>query len=170
MKSAAAGAEQAGAAVTYIDLREYPLPVFDEDLEREEGTPDSALQLKELFRANNGLLISSPEYNSSISAALKNAIDWVSRPQEGYEALDCFKGKVAGLMSTAAGGFGGMRGLPHIRAILQNIQVMVLPTMVAVPAAYQAFNDDGTLKDADKSAAVEALGRAVAELRAKLNP
>jgi chromate reductase len=168
VRLAAAGAERAGAVVNCIDLADYPLPVFDEDLETAEGLPLASRKLKDLFRAHDGLLIASPEYNSSISAALKNAIDWISRPEEGRPPLDCFAGKVAGLMSAAAGGLGGMRGLPHVRAIFQNIQVMVLPTMVSVPAAHQAFNDDGTLKDEKKAQAAADLGAALAETARKL--
>ena len=169
VKAACAGAENAGAEVTFIDLRDFPLPVFDEDLERAEGLPENASNLKKVFRANQGLLIASPEYNSSISAALKNVIDWVSRPEPERPPLDCFAGRVAGVMSAAAGGLGGMRGLPHLREILQNIQVMVVPSMVAIPMAHQAFNEDGSLKDERKAAAAEDLGRSVAEIAAKLN-
>ena len=168
VKLAAAGADAAGAEVMYVDLRDFPLPVFDEDLESAEGLPEAARRLKELFRAHDGLLIASPEYNSSISAALKNAIDWISRPEDGRPPLDCLAGRVAGLMSAAAGGLGGMRGLPHVRAILQNIQVMVLPAMVSVPAAHEAFNDDGSLKDPKKQQAAEDLGATLAETLKRL--
>jgi len=168
VRLAVSAAEQAGADVTSIDLKDFPLPVFDEDLERAEGLPEGARRLKELFRAHDGLLISAPEYNSSISGALKNAIDWISRPEEGRPPLDCFAGKVAGLMSSAAGGLGGMRGLPHVRAILQNIQVIVLPQMVGVPAAHEAFSDDGTLKDAGKQREIERLGTTLAETLKRL--
>lgn len=162
------GAERAGAEVTYIDLKEYPMPVYDGDIENESGIPGNAMKLKDLFRDHHGLLISAPEYNSSISAALKNAIDWVSRPEEGRPPLDCFDGKVAGLVSAAAGGFGGMRMLPTLRGILQNIKVTVVPNMVGVPAAHNAFNDDGTLKDEKKQQAVESVGADVARLLGKL--
>ncbi|UCD76050.1 MAG: NAD(P)H-dependent oxidoreductase [Phycisphaerales bacterium] len=169
VKTACAGAEKAGAEVTFIDLADFPLPVFAEDLERAEGLPENAVNLKKIFRSHHGVLIASPEYNSSISAALKNVIDWVSRPEPDRPPLDCFAGKVAGIMSAAAGGLGGMRGLPHLREILQNIQMIVVPSMVAIPIAHQAFNDDGTLKDERKAAAVEDLGRTVTEIAAKLN-
>lgn len=164
VRIAADGASHAGAETTYLDLQEYPLPVYDGDLEDLEGLPDNAKKLKDLFRAHDGLLIATPEYNSSISAALKNVIDWVSRPEEGHPPLDCFSGKVAGIMAAAMGGMGGMRALPHLRSILQNIQVMVVPRMVGLPAAHEAFNADGTLKDDKKRESVELIGADLANL------
>jgi len=162
------GAERAGADITLIDLKDHPLPVYDGDIEAEQGFSENVMALKELFRAHHGLLISAPEYNSSISGALKNVIDWVSRPEKGHAALDCFDGKVAGLVSAAAGGLGGMRMLPMLRSILQNIKVIVVPAMVGIPAAHEAFNEDGTLRDAKKQAAVEAVGADVAALLMKI--
>ena len=168
VRIAANGANQAGAETTYLDLQEYPLPVYDGDLEAAEGIPDNAQKLKDLFRDHHGLLIATPEYNSSISGGLKNVIDWVSRPEEGHPPLDCFSGKVAGIMAAAMGGMGGMRALPHLRSILQNIQVMVVPRMVGLPAAHEAFNGDGTLKDDKKRNSVEMIGADVSNLLTKL--
>ncbi|RPI11085.1 MAG: NADPH-dependent oxidoreductase [Zetaproteobacteria bacterium] len=165
---AAAGATAVGAAVTLIDLRDYPLPLYDGDLETKEGLPANARKLKDLFLANEGLLISAPEYNSSITAVLKNTIDWVSRPVPGEASLNCFDGKVAALMSASPGGLGGLRGLVHVRAILQNIRVLTIPEQVAVPNAGEAFAPDGSLKDAKQRAAVEALGAKVAGIVLRL--
>ena len=82
---AAAGGREAGAEVTVISLRDFALPIFDEDLEAASGMPEAAKRLKAIFREHKGLIIASPEYNSSISAALKNATDWVSRGESGAE-------------------------------------------------------------------------------------
>jgi NAD(P)H-dependent FMN reductase len=144
------------------------MPLYDEDLEAQEGMPATARQFKELMLSHQGLLIASPEYNSSISGVLKNAIDWASRPDPGEPMLASFVDKVAAIMSTSPGGFGGFRGLIHLRAILQNIQVLVLPDQMAVPNAFEAFNADGTLKDAQQQAAVEHLGKNVATVLSKL--
>src|SRR6516225_3020147 len=144
---ASAGAQAAGAEVTYLDLRDLPLPVFDEDLEKAEGLPANARKLKDLMLAHQGLLLSCPEYNSSITAALKNAIDWASRPVPGEAPLGCFVGKVAALLSASPGALGGLRGLVTVRSILGNIGVIVLPDQVAVPKAQEAFTPEGTLKD-----------------------
>jgi len=98
IKVAAAGAREAGADVTVIDLRDYPMPLYDEDLEKQEGLPSNTRKLKELMLTHQGLLISSPEYNSSISGVLKNTIDWTSRQGDGEYPLSCFKDKVAGII------------------------------------------------------------------------
>jgi len=169
IKTAVAGARSASAEVTLIDLRDYPLPLFDGDLEAGEGLPPNGRRLKDLFLAHQGLLISAPEYNSSITGVLKNTIDWVSRPVAGEAPLACFDGKVACLMSASPGALGGLRGLVHVRAILQNIKVLVLPDQVAVPKADEAFNPDGSLKDPKRQAAVEALGTKLAQVIAKLH-
>ncbi|MBI3843358.1 MAG: NAD(P)H-dependent oxidoreductase [Planctomycetes bacterium] len=168
LKIAVAGARAAGADVTVLDLRDLPLPIFDEDLEKAEGLPPNARKLKDLLLANRGLLIASPEYNSSISAALKNAIDWASRPVPGEKPLECFVGKVAGLVSASPGALGGLRGLVHVRAIFGNIHVLVIPDQVAVSKAHEAFAPDGSLRDAKQQAAVAAVGEKVARLVAKL--
>ena len=104
---AVGGARAAGAEVMEIDLKDYPLPVYAGDLEASEGLPESALRLKAIMKDHDGFLISAPEYNSSITAALKNAIDWASRPHEDEPSLVCFRGKVAGLMAASPGALGG---------------------------------------------------------------
>lgn len=165
---AVTGARAAEADVTLIDLRNYPLPLYDGDLEVRDRLPANARKLKDLFLAHRGLLISAPEYNSSITAVLKNVIDWVSRPVPGESSLACFDGKVAALMSASPGALGGLRGLVHLRSILQNIKVLVLPDQVAVARAGEAFNPDGSLKDAKQQAAVEELGARLAQVLSKL--
>ena len=168
VKIAAQGATAAGAEATFIDLRDFPMLLFDEDLEAKDGPPAGARQFKDLLLAHDGLLIASPEYNSSLTAVLKNVIDWASRSAEGEASLSCFLGKVAALMSTSPGALGGLRGLVHLRSILGNIKVIVLPDQVAIPKAYEAFNADGSLKDPKQQASVESLGKNVATIVAKL--
>jgi NAD(P)H-dependent FMN reductase len=166
---AAAGARESGAEVTLISLRDYPLPVFDEDLESRDGLPENARKLKALFRGHHGLLIASPEYNSSVTAALKNAIDWVSRAEAADEpALSALSGKTAVICAASPGGLGGLRGLVHLRAILGNLGIVVLPDQVAVPSAYSAFAEDGTLADPKQAARVRSLGTTLAQHLAKL--
>ena len=162
------GARNAGAEVTLIDLADYPLPVFDQDFEAAQGLPDSAVRLKTEFKNHDGFLIGCPEYNSSITAALKNAIDWVSRPLPDEAPLACFKGKGAAIMSTSPGALGGLRGLVHVRAILSNIHVLVLPDQKAIPNAAKAFNDDGSLTDPKQHDAVQSLGAKLAQTVSRL--
>ncbi|MBG1241114.1 NADPH-dependent FMN reductase [Nostoc sp. NZL] len=169
VKIAAAGAKAAGAEVTYIDLRDLPLPLFDEDLEAQEGLPANARTFKELMISHQGLLIASPEYNSSLTAVLKNAIDWASRPAPNEAPLAAFTGKVASIMSASPGALGGLRGLVHLRSILGNIKVLVLPDQIAVSKAYEAFNADGTLKDPKQQASIEQLGDGLTKILLKLN-
>ncbi|NJN37569.1 MAG: NAD(P)H-dependent oxidoreductase [Acaryochloridaceae cyanobacterium CSU_3_4] len=169
-KIAGAGAQAAGAAVTVVDLKDYPMPLFNQDLEAESGLPESVLQFKALMKAHQGFLIACPEYNSSITPLLKNTIDWASRPEPGEQpmALSCFQGKVAAIMAASPGGLGGLRGLVHVRSILENIGVMVIPDQRAIPAAYQAFDDAGNLKDEHHQAAIAAIGAKLTEVIAKL--
>ena len=171
VKIAAEGARNAGAEVTYLDLADLGLPIYDGDLEAREGLPTGARRLKQLMHEHDGFLISSPEYNSSVSAALKNAIDWASRPDPVVKSeppLIAFAGKVAGLVSASPGNLGGLRGLVHLRAILGNLQVLVIPDQVAVSGAGEAFDAAGNLKDGKKAAQVQAVGARVAHLVAKL--
>ncbi|MEH1816025.1 MAG: NAD(P)H-dependent oxidoreductase [Nostoc sp.] len=169
VKIAAAGAKAAGAEVTYIDLRDLPLPLYDEDLEAQEGLPANARTFKDLMISHQGLLIASPEYNSSLTAVLKNAIDWASRPAPNEAPLAAFAGKVASIMSASPGALGGLRGLVHLRSILGNIKVLVLPDQIAVSKAYEAFNADGTLKDPKQQQSIEQLGDGLTKILLKLN-
>lgn len=166
---AAEGAREAGAEVTLISLRDFPMPLFDQDLEAEHGMPAEAKRLKELFLSHPGLLIASPEYNSGYSAALKNAIDWVSRSETPDEpALSALTGKSAVIMATSPGGLGGLRGLVPLRMLLGNLGITLLPDQIAIPSAYQAFGTDGRLVDTKQETAVKALGAKLAEQLKKI--
>lgn len=162
------GAERAGAQVTTVDLRDYPMPLYDGDLEAEQGVPAPALELRGLLKSSSGLLLACPEYNSSISGVLKNTIDWVSRPVEGEDGLASLRGKVVGLVSASPGALGGLRGLVHVRAILGNLGCLVVPQQVAVGGAGKAFDESGELRDQALAARVEGVAEAVADLTARL--
>lgn len=160
-------AQTAGADVTLIDLADYELPLFNQDLE-EKGVPENALRLKELFLSHDGLFISAPEYNSSITPLLKNTIDWVSRPSDDYEGLQGFRGKTAALLSASPGGWGGMRGLVHLRDILGNIGVTMVPSEAAVPKAHEAFDENGSLLDEQTSKRVQSVASALVQLTSQV--
>jgi chromate reductase, NAD(P)H dehydrogenase (quinone) len=168
VKIAGDGAKSAGAEVTYLDFRDLPLPLFDEDLESAEGLPENVYKLKAMLKAHQGWLIACPEYNSSITPLLKNAIDWASRPAANETSLECFKHKVVGLMSASPGALGGLRGLVHVRSILGNIGVLVLPDQVAIGKANQAFDENGKLQDESQQAAIIDLGRKLASVTDRL--
>ncbi len=141
-------AEAEGASVTYIDLKDYPMPLYDGDLEAEAGLPENAIKLKEIFLEHDGFFIAAPEYNSSISPLLKNTLDWISRAHQEKEApLSVYRNKVAALGAVAPGALGGLRGLVPLRMMLSNIMVQVVPTQVAIPSGFTAFEDNGALKD-----------------------
>lgn len=166
---AADAARTAGAEVTVVDLRELALPLFDQDLEDASGLPEGAKKLKALLRASDGFLIASPEYNSSITGALKNAIDWASRAETDDEPpLIAYRGKVAALFAASPGALGGLRSLVTLRSILGNIGVIVLPDQVTVPSAHEAFDEAGLLKDDRKSKQVGALATSLVELLGRL--
>ena len=169
VRVAAAGARAAGAEVTDLDLRDLPLPVYSGDLEAAEGLPENARKLKDLMKAHQGFLIASPENNSSLSSALKNAIDWASRPEPQEPPLVCFRDKTAAIMAASPGGLGGLRGLVHLRAILENIFCMVLPDQKAIPKASEAFDGNGRLKDAKQQEAIESIGAKLASVVARLH-
>lgn len=168
---AAQYAEAAGAEVTFVDLKDYPMPLYNQDLEAESGLPEAVLQFKALLKSHQGFIIACPEYNGSITPLLKNAIDWASRPEpeEASLSLTCFKGKVAALLATSPGGLGGLRGLVHVRAILEGIGVIVIPQQKAIGGAYQAFDEAGQLTEEKQAEAVRAIAQRLVEVTAKLN-
>lgn len=143
---AASTAKEAGAQVTLIDLADFDMPIYNGDIEADTGLPENAKRLKQLFVEHDGFFIASPEYNSSISALLKNALDWISRPHtENEPGLWAFQGKVAAIGAVAPGALGGLRGLVPLRMLLGNIGVTVVPSQVAVSEGFNAFDDSGAL-------------------------
>lgn len=162
--AAAAFAREAGAEVTLIDLRDFPMPLYDGDLEAASGLPETVVRLKALMREHHGFLISSPEYNSSITPLLKNTIDWCSRQAPGEGALACYTGKVAGLVAASPGALGGLRGLVTVRSILGSIGILVVPQQFALSKAHEAFDANGALKDERHAAQLRDVASAVARV------
>lgn len=164
---AAQGAREAGAEVTEIELRDFALPLYDGDLEEREGIPARVHELRGIFRAHQGLLISSCEHNSSYSAALKNAIDWLSRPVPDEPTLAAFDGKIVGLLAASPGALGGMRGLVSLRMLLGNLRMMCLYEQLALPKADEAFDESGQLKDPKQQKVAESIGSKLTEVLRK---
>jgi NAD(P)H-dependent FMN reductase len=143
LEKAEAMAEATGAVVETIDLRALNLPIYDGDFEAANGLPPAVIDLKEALREADGFLIACPEYNSFPTPLLLNAIDWASRAGGGDpKALSVFQGKAAGLIAASPSPLGGLRALWMLRSLLQNIGVVVAPSLAAVGGATLELLDD----------------------------
>lgn len=159
---------QQGAEVTRISLADYPLPIMDQDLEKEKGIPENAYRLGRLIAAHDGVLIASPEYNASIPPLLKNTIDWVSRiSKDGGKPLRPWAGKSIGLCSSSDGNFAGIRGLYHLRAVLMNCKADIITQQCSVARAQNAFDENGDFRDDRTRGMMEAVCSSLIE-RARL--
>lgn len=165
---AAATLRASGVPATLLELADYPLPLYHGDLEAADGLPDNARRLKEIFIAHDAVVIVTPEYNSSLPALLKNTLDWVSRPLPEQSGYLPFAGKAAALISASPGMLGGMRGLRHLRDVLTELQMIVLPRQLSLPAADKAFGADGELLDAGMARRLAALLDDLREMRRRL--
>lgn len=157
----------AGVEATLGDLREFPMPIYDGDLEAGQGMPPAAKALKELARRHAGFAIASPEYNGSFPALLKNALDWISRPAPGERPLEVFRGKVAAILSASPGPGGGNRGLRHLRELLEMMSVRVVPRELAIARSSGAFDAAGRLMRAEDLSGLEELAAALAQAVAR---
>jgi NAD(P)H-dependent FMN reductase len=144
-------AEANGIVSTFADLGDYPMAIYNGDLETAEGPPENAKKLKALMKVHTGIFIASPEYNASITPLLKNAIDWVSHVrEEGEQPLEVYRTRVFALGSASPGGMGGLRSLTTLRQVLElGLGALVLPDQFAVPRATEAFDEHGHLKNKD---------------------
>jgi NAD(P)H-dependent FMN reductase len=158
LDQAADGARAAGAEATSIRLSDFELPIYDADWEAEYGLPKGAQALKALLADSQGLLIATPEYNGGYTALLKNALDWMSRPN-GFPS-----GKVAALVSASPGLLGGVKSQLSLQIVLNKLGVHVIPESFALGAAHQFFDAEGSLKDANVESAVRRVGAALAEM------
>jgi len=175
-RAAADAARAAGATATFADLADYPMPLYDGDLEALEGPPEAARRLLTAIASHGGLFIASPEYNASIPPLLKNSLDWVSRIRDTGIAdlptgIDVIKTRVIALGAASPGGTGGMRGLIAVRYTLEmGHGALVLPDQVLVPRAAAAFSDDRTLSDKDASDRLTAAMAKLVAMTTKLDP
>lgn len=165
---AAKGAEEAGAEVTIVNLEDFNMPIFTEDLEAEKGMDPGGQKFKQLLMESDGFLISSPEYNSSYSSLFKNSIDWASRKLDDEKPLEAYRGKVAGIMAASPGGLGGMRVLVTLRMLMENLGTMVLPNQQSVSQAFDKFDHSGQITDEKLEKALKGIGRELVETLQKL--
>jgi chromate reductase len=170
LEIAIAGAEAVGGNVSRLDLKAYPLPLYDGDVEADGGLPPAAAALKRQIAAHAGLLIASPEYNGSMPPLLVNVLAWTSRPEAGEAPGEVYKGKVAALVSASPAAFGGMRGLAPLSSLLGNLGVLVLPYPIGVGGAPGCFGPGASLVDQVTQQRVAAAGAALATMLRRLVP
>jgi NAD(P)H-dependent FMN reductase len=151
---------QAGVDVTRISLADFPLPIYDGDLEASSGVPKHAIDLKRMIGSHHGVVLVSPEYNSSPPPLLKNAIDWVTRVSERDEpAGHVLRGRPFALASASNGRFGGARSLAMLRLILSGCRATVIPTQLSLSFADQAYDDRDRLRHSADSDTLKAMFR-----------
>ena len=153
---------QAGAEVTRISLSDFPLPIYDGDLQAKSGVPKNAVNLKRMMGTHHGVLIVTPEYNSSVPALVKNTIDWISRVQDPHETRgQVFRDRAFAIAAASGNRLGGTRALAALRLILTACHAAVVPNQLALSFAQEAYDDKDRLKNA---ADIEAMGAMVRQL------
>lgn len=165
------GAQRAGAEVTFVEPREFVMPLYDGDLEASDGLPEAAIRLQQLFAEHDGVIVATPEYNGFFTPLLKNTLDWVSRPLPGgtgQPGTIHLRGKPAGLVTASPGALGGIRAMQHARLYLSNLGLVVVPEQAAVSAANKVLGVDGSVSDDRTLAMLESVGAAVSKLAAAL--
>jgi NAD(P)H-dependent FMN reductase len=158
-----------GADVTRISLSDFPLPIYDGDLQAKSGVPKHAVNLKRMMAAHHGILIVTPEYNSSVPALVKNTIDWVSRVQDPHEARgQIFRERVFAIASASGNRLGGARALAALRLILSACHAQVIPNQLALPFAEDAYDEMDRLKNAADNDALKALVRQLIDVSQRM--
>ena len=140
-----------GANVTYLELSDFDIPMYNGDLEA-KGTPADVIKLKQIMFEHPAWIICSPEYNGSYTALLKNTIDWASSPVAGHATWNDgtlpFRGKVVGMLSASNGRLGGLRSQSHLAPLLMNLGCWVAPQAFALHGAASAFDEvSGALRE-----------------------
>jgi len=158
-----------GAEVSRVSLSDFPLPIYDGDLQAKSGVPKHAVNLKRMMAAHHGVLIVTPEYNSSVPALLKNAIDWVSRVQDSHETRgQVFRGRVFAMASASGGRLGGARALAALRLILSACHAQVIPNQLALAFADDAYDEMDRLKNTADADALKALARQLIDVSQRM--
>lgn len=158
-----------GAEVTRISLSDFPLPIYDGDLQAKSGVPRHAVNLKRMIAAHHGVLIVTPEYNSSVPALVKNTIDWISRVQDPHEARgQVFQGRVFAVASASGSRLGGSRALAALRLILTACHAQVIPNQFALSFADEAYDEMDRLKNSTDAEALKALARQLIDVSQRM--
>jgi len=160
---------QAGVEVTRLSIADFPLPIYDGDLQTRAGVPKNAIDLKRMIGAHHGVLIVTPEYNSSVPALLKNTIDWVSRVQDSHESRgQVFRDRAFAIAAASHSRLGGSRALAALRLILSACQALVIPNQLALAFADEAYDDRDRLKHPPDIEALDALVRQLIDVSQRL--
>jgi chromate reductase, NAD(P)H dehydrogenase (quinone) len=160
---------QAGAEVTKISLSDFPLPIYDGDLQTRSGVPKNAIDLKRLIGAHHGVLIVTPEYNASVPPLVKNTIDWVSRVADSQESRgQVFRGRAFAIAAASHSRLGGARSLAALRLILSACQALVIPNQLALAFADEAYDDMERLKNPPDIEALSSLVRQLIDVSQRL--
>jgi NAD(P)H-dependent FMN reductase len=160
---------QAGADVTRISLGDFPLPIYDGDLQTKSGVPKHAINLKRMIGAHHGVLVVTPEYNSSVPPVLKNAIDWVTRVQDAQETRgEVFRERAFAIAAASESRLGGTRALAALRLILSACRATVIPNQLALSFAGEAYDDMDRLKLPADVEALQALVRQLIEVSQRM--
>ena len=158
-----------GVEVSRISLSDFPLPIYDGDLQARSGVPKNAVNLKRMIGAHHGVLIVTPEYNSSVPALVKNTIDWVSRVQDPHETRgQVFRDRTFAIAAASGGRLGGTRALAALRLILSACHATVIPNQLAVSFAEEAYDDMDRLKHSADSEGLKALVRQLIEFSQRM--
>jgi NAD(P)H-dependent FMN reductase len=159
----------AGAEVTRISLADFPLPIYDGDLQTKSGVPKNAVNLKRMMSAHHGVLIVTPEYNSSVPALVKNTVDWVTRVQDTHETRgQVFRERAFAIAAASESRLGGTRSLAALRLILSACHATVIPNQLALSFASQAYDDMDRLKHPADAEALAALVRQLIEVSQRM--
>jgi chromate reductase len=146
--------------VTRISLGDFPLPIYDGDLQTRSGVPKNAVNLKRIMSAHHGVLIVTPEYNSSVPPLVKNTIDWVTRVRDTHETRgQVFRERAFAIAAASESRLGGTRSLAALRLILSACQASVIPNQLALSFASEAYDDMDRLKHPADIEALKALVR-----------
>jgi chromate reductase len=138
---------QAGAEVTRISLADFALPIYDGDLQVKSGLPRNAINLKRMIGVHHGVLIVTPEYNSSIPPLVKNTIDWLTRVHDGHEPRgQLFRQRAFAIAAASESRLGGARSLAALRLVLAACGATVIPNQLSLSFAGQAYDEMDRLK------------------------
>jgi NAD(P)H-dependent FMN reductase len=160
---------QAGVDVTQLSLGDFPLPIYDGDLQAKSGVPKNAVNLKRIMAGHHGVLLVTPEYNASLPPLVKNTIDWLSRVQDPNEARgQVFRERPFAIAAASESRLGGTRVLAALRLVLSALQATVIPNQLALSFAAQAYDDMDRLKNPADIGALKALVRQLIDVSQRL--